>query len=1134
MSIATYSFLPYLRQGIANNLESTGEARATFTVKMAVQGDGADSPIDDKKVQIYGPGDIIGIDARTVVKTDPHNWITNFEPNYLPYIDFYDEDFPWRYTPVPATGQRLNPWITLVVLAEGEFAEGVASPKQPLPSFTLKGADIKENFFPKANQLWAWAHVHFNGDLTASDATILTDQPADVGHALDKLQAALNQNPDFAYSRLVCPRKLKPGTSYHAFVIPSYESGRLAGMGSDAATIAGAHLKIAWEGTDLNFPYYYRWKFNTGTIGDFEYLVRLLKPKVADSRVGRRVMDMTRPEGSLVWMEDNENKLGGILRLGGALKVPSEALTDAEIEKMNKFDQWAIKKAPEIHPFQVELAGLLNLADDYNIKPSANANTDAKNNSDLPLDPNEDSDPLITPPVYGKWHAMVERVYKDRAGNRIDNNYNWINELNLDPRFRVPAHFGTRVVQDNQEDYMEAAWEQVGDVLSANRQIRFGQFAMAASTALYTKHFETATATDASKMILLTAPLQKRVMLTNGSTAFHTLKQTVVPPSFLSAPMRRITKPRGRLATQLQQQLPAGETLRLENIITKINAGVLLPAPPKIMPPALPCVDAVAAELEPTGIPGYLKELLKKYPWLPVFSLGLAILVILFVLLIGGTALIIAGLAIAGALVALWRKLLQAVKDLASATAFSSSGQTVASVDAIPPSPDFHLSTPDENFLPTVNGATDNAQAVQFKTSLKDMYRLMQVTKTGIPVTIPPLKIELNKVAVNMLQQLHPQKTIAAWTWQQISIPAWIKEQQVDEGFVEAMAYPKINKPMYFDLKKISDELFLPNVQLIEHNSITLLETNQPFIESYMVGLNHEFARELLWREYPSDQRGSYFRQFWDISSVLKDPKLAVKSEAEQREPYYDITKLHEWRRLSKLGDHDNRQKPNEPKKEEVVLVIRGELLKKYPTAVVYAHKANWSVNADTHQTDVHEPRSLLNQAEGDKDEPDPNIIKTPLYSAKVDPDIYFFGFDLSVAEAKGVTEPDTPTLANAGWFFVIKERPGEPRFGLDVPATDGGNQDLISWNDLDWSKVVPAEEGVIDVLQLPAAVNLPGSPPHSNGDTEEEGQLAQYKDDINVHWNGNIDSANLAYILYQVPMMVCVHAAEMLLQKNN
>src|SRR5258708_11531851 len=134
-------------------------------------------------------------------------------------------------------------------------------------------------------------------------------------------------------------------------------------MGSDAATIAKAKLAIAWQGTNLSFPYYYRWDFNTGRMGDFEYLVRLLKPKVADSRVGRRVMDMTRPEGSLTWTEDPNNVLGGILRLGGALKVPKESLTAEEITKTEKFDQWAIKKSPAIHPFQVQVAGLLNLAD---------------------------------------------------------------------------------------------------------------------------------------------------------------------------------------------------------------------------------------------------------------------------------------------------------------------------------------------------------------------------------------------------------------------------------------------------------------------------------------------------------------------------------------------------------------------------------------------------------------------------------------------------------------------------------------------------------------------------------------------------------------------------------------------------
>lgn len=1131
MSIATYSFLPYLRQGIANNIQSSSGARGTFTVKLDVHGDGITKPVNDKNVEIYGPGDIVGIDVRTIVKTDPLNRITNFESNYLTYIDFYDEDFPWRYTPVPAAGQRLNPWIALIVLADGEFEEGQNLLNRPLPFFTLKSAATKDNFFPKKDQLWAWAHVHFNGDLTANDKTILIDNPADVNTALDKLQNFLNINPDFAYSRLICPRKLKPSTSYHAFVIPAYESGRLAGAGKDAAAINGAGIKIAWEGTDLEFPYYYRWDFSTGTVGDFEYLVRLLKPKVADSRVGRRVMDMTRPGANLTWTEDPDNVLGGILRLGGALKVPIESLTDEEIAKMEKFDQWAIKKYPDIHPFQVQVAGFLNLADDYNLLSSDAANTNAKNDSHLSIDPNEDADPLITPPIYGRWHAMVERVYKDKDGNRIDNDYNWLNELNLDPRFRVPAHFGTRVVQDNQEDYMQAAWEQIGEVLKANRQIRFGQFSIAAGMALLNKHFVTANNTDVSKTILLTAPLHKRVMY-NGLTVFQNVKQSTLPNTILSAPMRKILRPRGRLITRLEKKLPATNApIKLETLVSKITSGELLPSPPKVMPPAIPTVDKVAGELKPTNISSSIKDLLEKYPWLPYVPLGIAALLIILLLLLGASGAVWAtGIVIAGALVYLWRTLTNWTRDLKVADLLKPENQTPQSVDLIPRSDNFRLSSPEENFTPSIGAAADNDNAIRFKASLKDMYRLHELVKADIPQTPAPIPIQLNRVASNILDQIRPEKTVPAWTWQQIFLPSWIKDQLVDEGFVEAMAYPKINKPMYFDLKKISDELFLPNVNLIEHNSITLLETNQPFIESYMVGLNHEFARELLWREYPTDQRGSYFRQFWDVANVLKDPALADKSEDEQREPYYDITKLHEWRRKSKLGDHDNRQKPGEPPKEEVVLVIRGELLKKYPTAVVYAHKADWTIN-DNHIADINEPRSLAHPEEGDQEKPDPMFVRTPLYSAKVDPDIYFFGFDLTIKEARGENRPETPTIDNAGWFFVIKERPGEPRFGFDIPAADGSNNELVTWNDLDWSKVVPAEEGVVDVINLPQPINLPASHVFDDS-TEGKGQEEQFNDDKNVAWNNSVDAANLAYILYQVPMMVCVHASEMLLKK--
>ena len=95
----------------------------------------------------------------------------------------------------------------------------------------------------------------------------------------------------------------------------------------------------------------------------------------------------------------------------------------------------------------------------------------------------------------------------------------------------------------------------------------------------------------------------------------------------------------------------------------------------------------------------------------------------------------------------------------------------------------------------------------------------------------------------------------------------------------EVMNYPDIKDAMYAPLEGISSDYFIPNLKLVPDNTISLLQTNQPFIEAYLAGLNHEFARELLWREYPTDQRGSYFRQFWDVSTYVdreqRDPKTS-------------------------------------------------------------------------------------------------------------------------------------------------------------------------------------------------------------------------------------------------------------------
>ena len=126
--IANYTFLPWLRQGLANEISGQSGTRASITVNVAISGEKVDGgsttrPTLQRNVEIYGPGDIVGIDQSSIIKVEPGNWITNFESNYLPYIEFYDEDFPWRYSPVMPIGHRLHPWITLVVLRDDEFTE---------------------------------------------------------------------------------------------------------------------------------------------------------------------------------------------------------------------------------------------------------------------------------------------------------------------------------------------------------------------------------------------------------------------------------------------------------------------------------------------------------------------------------------------------------------------------------------------------------------------------------------------------------------------------------------------------------------------------------------------------------------------------------------------------------------------------------------------------------------------------------------------------------------------------------------------------------------------------------------------------------------------------------------------------
>ena len=95
-----------------------------------------------------------------------------------------------------------------------------------------------------------------------------------------------SEEPDsIGISRILCTSTLAEGCRYVALLIPSYELGRLSGLGQ---SLEGTALgRMAWEDTlqaqmsrpeGLCFPVFRKWKFRTSTVrADFTTLASLLK-----------------------------------------------------------------------------------------------------------------------------------------------------------------------------------------------------------------------------------------------------------------------------------------------------------------------------------------------------------------------------------------------------------------------------------------------------------------------------------------------------------------------------------------------------------------------------------------------------------------------------------------------------------------------------------------------------------------------------------------------------------------------------------------------------------------------------------------------------------------------------------------
>ena len=944
MPATRYRFLPWARRGLVDRVAIADEpgaaipARAQVSVGLTVSG----TPTQSQSLDVYGPGDVLGVDPRLIVRLDPRANSTDVEPNYFPLIEFDPPDFPWMFTPArSAASQRLRPWCVLVVIDTTVVAVPRMQVGRPLPTITIPAAAIATEL-PDLSESWAWAHAQVLGAANAAN-----------------IDASLESQPELNVSRIVAPRRLAPNKAYAACLVPAFSVGVARGLGDEPAV--DAMLAPAWLLTatsDVTLPVYFHWEFSTGPAGDFEMLARRLAPFKADERMGveRMFVGGAGPELPLL----PPTNQAAFLDMEGALRSPARSAT-------------TLDDVPS--PMRNALQTVLDAA-----AATASGGTPT----------------VLGPPLYGAFHARQHTV------PAVDG---WMRALNLDPRTRAAAGLGAEIVRLNQEEFMQWCWEQVGAILEANRLLARARLSMEALTRLHVKHLSRL---PADLLLGFTAPLSSRTKL-GTKTVLRAIADSSMPDAIGDPALRRlVSAQRPVLRATLRRTLVAGAdaTAVRVRMAKRFAAGELAVDPTQFIPEgllgiprleslSLPTAGDAAVDLSSLGLPlslpaSVVRQLRDDTRTVQANTAPK---------LVARSDIRTVGVA--------GETQLTRIRELIDTGVVKGGNLSTVLAGVI------------RNRLPgdirIISGTTPRRGEPTVPPLIKDVATitrlegsLTRIAPAGTVGLVAPVRsfvaFGIETAQVSVITRTNPRLTVPRRLNTLLSangtqiLTATVKGIVVSSTQDRVMAAPVIDVALYEYLARIDAARFLPGVGAVPEDGVTLLETNPRFVEALLAGANTEMNRELLWRSFPTDQRGTPLRRFWDWSDGGSD-----------------IPPMHEWPAAASLGSQGRSGAGG-----QVVLLVRGRLLRRYPNAVVLAWKAQGAE---------------LKQNPGSAD------LQRPVFAGRLGVDMAFFGFALD----------DRKIVAGDGWFFVIQEQPTEPRFGFDELRTGAPLPALVSWSDATW-----------------------------------------------------------------------------------